>query len=129
MSAIEALFEGRPAPAPAVVRERKPARSLIIVTCMDARIDVMPALGLQPGDAHVIRNAGAVITEDVLRSIDVSKTLMGTESVLIIGHTNCAAYETADETRAALREALTRVPGRAAAALYHLEAGRLEPVG
>jgi carbonic anhydrase len=126
--AVEALFEQRPAPAPVVRRERDPARRLIVVSCMDARIDVMPALGLHPGDAHIIRNAGAIISDDVLRSIEVSRTQMHTDRVLIVGHSGCAAYETLDETRAALREALMKVPGRAAAALYHLEAGKLEPV-
>jgi carbonic anhydrase len=127
-SALDALFAGRSAPAPVESMKREPARSLIVVTCMDARIDPIRALGLQAGDAHIIRNAGVLITDDVLRSIEVSRVVMATENVPLLGHTDCAAYETTDQVRAALREALPRVPGRAAAALYDLVAGRLEPI-
>ena len=56
---------------------------------MDARIDVYQALGLRPGDAHVIRNAGGVATDDALRSLVISSAMLGTEAVLVIGHTDC----------------------------------------
>jgi carbonic anhydrase len=76
---------------PPVGLPRPPARQLIVITCMDARIDPLRALGLQAGDAHVIRNAGAAVTEDVLRSIEVSLK-MNTTTALLIGHTDCAAH-------------------------------------
>jgi carbonic anhydrase len=66
-----------------------PAEGLIIVTCMDVRIDPHACFGLAPGSAHVLRNAGARVTEDVVRSIVVSTKLMGTDHVLILGHTHC----------------------------------------
>jgi carbonic anhydrase len=56
---------------------------------MDARLDVYQALGLRPGDAHVIRNAGGLATEDALRSLVVSSAMLGTEAALVIGHTDC----------------------------------------
>lgn len=66
-----------------------PVQHLAVVTCMDARIDPAAALGLSPGDAHVIRNAGGVVTGDVLRSLVVSHRLLGTREVMVIGHTEC----------------------------------------
>ena len=67
-----------------------PLASLIVVTCMDARIEVEALLGLRPGDANVIRNAGGLATDDVLRSIILSQQLLATEEILVIGHTGCA---------------------------------------
>jgi carbonic anhydrase len=66
-----------------------PARKLTIVTCMDARIDVLRALGLHVGDAHVLRNAGGVITDDVLRSLAISQRALGTRAVALLHHTEC----------------------------------------
>jgi carbonic anhydrase len=77
---------------PPVGLPRPPARQLVVVTCMDARIDPLPALGLAPGDAHVVRNAGAAVTEDVLNSVEVSRSKLGTTTALLIGHTDCAAH-------------------------------------
>ena len=80
-----------------------PARRLAIVTCMDARIDVYAVLGLSEGDAHVLRNAGATITDDVIRSLSLSQHYLGTDSVVVIGHTNCAMLDLDDvRTRADL---------------------------
>ena len=76
---------------PPVGLPRPPSRQLVVITCMDARIDPLRALGLEPGEAHVLRNAGAAVTEDVLRSIEVSRT-MGIATALLIGHTDCAAH-------------------------------------
>jgi carbonic anhydrase len=67
----------------------RPARALTVVTCMDARIDVPRALGLGIGDAHVLRNAGGVITEDVLRSLAISQRALGTRSIALVHHTHC----------------------------------------
>ena len=67
----------------------RPARALAVVTCMDARIDVLPALGLGLGDAHVIRNAGARVTTDVLRSLALSSRVLGVDTVVVMQHTRC----------------------------------------
>ncbi len=66
-----------------------PARRLVVVTCMDARLEPLDLLGLELGDAHVLRNAGAVVTEDVLRSLAVSAWMMGTRETVVLGHTDC----------------------------------------
>jgi len=66
-----------------------PGRRFAVVTCMDARIDPAKALGLEEGDAHVIRNAGGLVTDDALRSLVISNALLGTEEVLVIAHTDC----------------------------------------
>ncbi|MFT3925291.1 MAG: carbonic anhydrase [Myxococcales bacterium] len=81
-----------------------PARKIAVVVCMDARIDPAEALGLQEGDAHVIRNAGGRIS-DALRSLAISQTLLGTEEVAIIHHTDCGMLTFSDESiRAQLRK-------------------------
>ena len=71
------------------IADAEPRRHLAIVTCMDARIDVFAALGLELGDAHVIRNAGGRVTEDVLRSLALSCHTMGVTSVVVMQHTRC----------------------------------------
>ena len=70
---------------------------LAIVTCMDARLDVFSALGLRAGDAHVLRNAGGVVTDDVIRSLILSQRLLGTEEILLIHHTNCGMVTFRDD--------------------------------
>jgi carbonic anhydrase len=65
-----------------------PNKKLAIVTCMDARVDPLSDLGCDLGDAHVIRNAGAIVTDDVLRSLETSRKT-GTEDVMVVGHTDC----------------------------------------
>ncbi len=75
----------------------RPARPVAIVTCMDARLDVHRALDLQEGEAHVIRNAGGVVTEDVIRSLLISQRLLGTREVLVIHHTNCGMLTFSDD--------------------------------
>lgn len=67
----------------------EPALRLAIVTCMDARIDLFVTLGLKPGEAHVIRNAGGVVTDDVIRSLAVSQRKLGTHEVMLMHHTRC----------------------------------------
>ncbi len=68
---------------------RTPAKRLAIVTCMDARLDPYRILGLEPGDAHVIRNAGGVISDEEIRSLAISQHLLGTAEVMVIHHTDC----------------------------------------
>ena len=77
---------------------RPPAKRLAIVTCMDARIHPIAALGLQLGDANVLRNAGAVVTQDVIRSLVVSNLLLGTRNAVVIGHTDCGMVDFDNET-------------------------------
>ena len=79
------------------VEGARPARGLAVVTCMDVRIDVLPALGLQLGDAHVIRNAGARVTPDVLRSLAVSSHVLGVDTVVVMQHTRCGLVGVANE--------------------------------
>ncbi|MGH3102710.1 MAG: beta-class carbonic anhydrase [Gaiellaceae bacterium] len=67
-----------------------PARKFAVVTCMDARLDPARFLGLRVGDAHVVRNAGGIVTADALRSLVISHHLLGTEEALVIAHTDCA---------------------------------------
>ena len=66
-----------------------PARKVAVVVCMDARLDPAGALGLKEGDAHVIRNAGGVITDDEIRSLAISQRLLGTEEIILMHHTGC----------------------------------------
>ncbi len=66
-----------------------PAKKVAVLACMDARLDPAKALGLEEGDAHVIRNAGGVATEDALRSLVISQHLLGTEEIILVHHTDC----------------------------------------
>ena len=78
-----------------------PLRGLAIVACMDARLDVDHALGLRTGEAHIIRNAGGLATDDVIRSLIISQQLLGTEEIVVIGHTGCGLLDAdEDELRA-----------------------------
>lgn len=76
---------------------RKPARRLAILTCMDARLDPVGALGLELGDAHVIRNAGGVASDDALRSLVISNRLLGTQTAYVVGHTQCGMVSFTNE--------------------------------
>ena len=74
-----------------------PARRIAIVACMDARLDPYALLGLHEGDAHVIRNAGGVITDDEIRSLAISQRLLGTEEIMLIHHTDCGMLTFSDD--------------------------------
>ncbi len=74
-----------------------PSRQLAIVTCMDSRLDVFAALGLGDGEAHVLRNAGGVITDDVIRSLAISQRLLGTREVMLIHHSDCGMQKVSDD--------------------------------
>jgi carbonic anhydrase len=74
-----------------------PARKVAVIACMDARLNVYAALGLQIGDAHVIRNAGGVVTEDEIRSLAISQRLLGTEEIILIHHTDCGMLTFTDD--------------------------------
>ena len=74
-----------------------PGRKLAVVACMDARVTVEDILGLETGDAHIIRNAGGIITEDALRSLIISHHLLGTQEFILIHHTDCGMLTFKDE--------------------------------
>ncbi|MFO7572934.1 MAG: carbonic anhydrase [Gaiellaceae bacterium] len=75
---------------------REPKRNVVVVTCMDARIDPLALLGLEIGDASVLRNAGGLVTDDVLRSLAVSHAVLGTREAIVIGHTECGLHGTSN---------------------------------
>ncbi len=128
-----------------------PARKFAVVTCMDARLDPARFLGLEEGDAHVIRNAGGIVTDDALRSLVISHNLLGTEQVLVIGHTDCGmvTFNDADvqaqldtdivlhafpnvedrvsESVRTVRES-PLLPDAVSGFVYEVETGRLRPV-
>jgi carbonic anhydrase len=93
-----------------------PARKLAILACMDARITVEQVCGLKTGDAHVIRNAGGIATEDALRSLIISHHLLGTEEFIVINHTDCGMLTFKDE---ALRKHLEEKTGASASEPAH----------
>ena len=112
---------------------REPAQQLVVLTCMDARLEPLRQLGLAIGDAHVIRNAGADATPDALRSMTLSHRDLGTRRAMVIGHTDCGAHASDEAAEAGVRAAVARV--RAAlpdlaveGALYDVRAGVLRPV-
>ena len=74
-----------------------PARHVAVVACMDSRMRIFPMLGLADGEAHVIRNAGGVVTDDVVRSLAISQRLLGTREVMLIHHTDCGLQKTTED--------------------------------
>jgi carbonic anhydrase len=133
-----------------------PGRRLAVVTCMDARLDPAQFLGLQLGDAHVIRNAGGVVSDDALRSLVISHHLLGTQEAVVIAHTDCGmlTFTNADlheklgpeaesvdflpfqDTAASVRESVRRIEEtpllpdtfRTAGFVYDVASGKLEAV-
>ncbi|HSO02012.1 MAG TPA: carbonic anhydrase [Gaiellaceae bacterium] len=100
MSVIDELLENNRAYADALVEQHldlRPARALAIVTCMDSRLNVFAALGLRDGDAHVLRNAGGVITDDAIRSLAISQRLLGTREIMLVHHTDCGMQKLTDD--------------------------------
>ncbi len=82
-----------------------PARKVAVVACMDARLNIFGILGLTEGDAHVIRNAGGVVSDDEIRSLAISQRLLGTEEIILIHHTDCGMLTfTDDEFKAAIEK-------------------------
>ncbi|HEY9414412.1 MAG TPA: carbonic anhydrase [Pseudonocardia sp.] len=111
MSADE-LLAARPNPAPIDADlGHLPARKLAIVTCMDVRIPPLDSFGLKLGDAHVIRNAGAAVTDDVIRSVAISQHKLGSRTVFLMAHTGCGmATFSDDDFVAELTEAAGQQP-------------------
>ncbi len=99
-----------------------PAKKLAVVACMDARLNPYAILGLKEGDAHVIRNAGGVVTDDEIRSLAISQRLLGTEEVILIHHTDCGMLTfTDDEFKASIQKDTGIKPEWAAEAFPDLE--------
>ncbi|MDJ0939449.1 MAG: carbonic anhydrase [Woeseiaceae bacterium] len=99
-----------------------PAKKVAVVACMDARIETGRLLGLEEGDAHVIRNAGGVVTDDVIRSLAISQRLLGTEEIVLIHHTDCGMLTFSDDEVKADIEAETGLrPSFALEAFSNLE--------
>jgi carbonic anhydrase len=99
-----------------------PGRKVAIVACMDARLNVYGALGLSEGDAHVIRNAGGVVTDDEIRSLAISQRLLGTEEIILIHHTDCGMLTfTDDEFKASIQQDTGIKPEWAAEAFSDLD--------
>lgn len=99
MTAIEELVdrnERRWGTRPGVLAS-PPSLRIAVVACMDARIDPVALLGLRPGEAHVIRNAGGVVTDDVIRSLAISQRKLGTTEVMLLHHTKCGMATFTDE--------------------------------
>lgn len=115
-SAIDELLANNrdfAARAPTARLDAQPSRRVAIVACMDARLDVHAALGLREGEAHVLRNAGGTITDDMLRSLVVSQRRLDTREVMLLHHTRCG-MQTLDEDK--LRVELTQATGGASPA-------------
>jgi len=99
-----------------------PGKHVAVVACMDARLNPYGLLGLQEGDAHVIRNAGGVVSEDVIRSLAISQRLLGTREIILIHHTDCGMLTFTDDQVKAQIEADTGIrPGFALEAFANLE--------
>jgi carbonic anhydrase len=99
-----------------------PAQKVAVVACMDARLNVYGALGLSEGDAHVIRNAGGVVTDDEIRSLAISQRLLGTEEIILIHHTDCGMLTfTDDEFKASIQDETGIKPEWAAESFSDLE--------
>jgi carbonic anhydrase len=126
MSTIDELLANNRAFAtstPAGDLDVRPSLRLAVVTCMDSRLNVFAALGLGDGEAHVLRNAGGVITDDVIRSLAISQRRLGTREVMLIHHTRCGMQTLTDDTfRAELQQATGVAPAFAIESFTDLDA-------
>jgi len=125
MSTIDELFEHSLAHVrePSARADPRPRRAVAVLTCMDARIDPAALLGLEPGEAHVLRNAGTAVTDDMIRSLALSQRLLGTREVMVIKHTGCGMQGLDEaELRRQLTEAAGAEPGWAIESFEDLDA-------
>jgi carbonic anhydrase len=107
-----------------------PAKHVAVVACMDARIDVYRVLGLNEGEAHVIRNAGGVVTEDEIRSLAISQRLLGTREIILIHHTDCGMLTfTDDEFKRTIQDEVGVKPAWSAEAFGDLEEDVRQSIG
>jgi carbonic anhydrase len=106
-----------------------PGKGMAVVACMDARLNVYDILGLAEGEAHVIRNAGGVVTDDAIRSLAISQRLLGTHEIILIHHTDCGMLTfTDDEFKAAIQDETGIKPPWAAEAFRDLDRDVLQSV-
>ena len=126
MAAVDDLLEHNRAFAAAFDHghlDVRPSLRLAIVACMDSRLDVFAALGLRDGQAHILRNAGGVITDDVIRSLAISQRRLGTEEIVLIHHTDCGLeLITDDGFRAELQATTGMAPSFAIESFTDVEA-------
>ena len=101
--------------------DARPVQHVAVVACMDARLDVHAALGLQLGDCHVIRNAGGVVTDDTIRSLTVSQRALGTRSIALIHHTGCGLLSLTEDFRRELEDEVGIRPSWALESFTDLE--------
>jgi carbonic anhydrase len=107
-----------------------PAKHVAVLACMDARLDVHDLLGLDEGDAHVIRNAGGVATDDAIRSLAISQRLLGTEEIVLIHHTDCGMLTfTDDEFKAGIQQETGLKPAWAAESFSDLDKDVRQSIG
>ena len=107
-----------------------PARKVAVLACMDARLDPAKILGLEEGDAHVIRNAGGVATEDAIRSLAISQRLLGTREIVLVHHTDCGMLTfTDDEFKAAIQQETGLKPAWSAEAFDDVAADVRQSIG
>jgi carbonic anhydrase len=106
-----------------------PGRGVAVVACMDARLNVYGILGLAEGEAHVIRNAGGVVTDDAIRSLAISQRLLGTHEIILIHHTDCGMLTfTDDEFKGAIADETGIKPPWAAEAFRDLDGDVLQSI-
>jgi carbonic anhydrase len=107
-----------------------PAKKVAVVACMDARLQVGKLLGLSEGDAHIIRNAGGVVTDDAIRSLAISQRLLGTREILLIHHTDCGMLTFEDDSfRRQIEEETGVRPGWAAETFTNVDQDVRQNVG
>jgi carbonic anhydrase len=107
-----------------------PGKKVAIVACMDARLNPYGALGLEEGDAHVIRNAGGVVTDDAIRSLAISQNLLGTQEIILLHHTDCGMLGLTDEELAdQLEDATGERPDWSAHGFSDLEQSVRDSIG
>src|SRR5438874_9079377 len=88
---------GRPDELAAPGLGPRPRRRVAVLACMDTRIDLFPMLGIERGDAHIIRNAGGLATDDAIRSLSISQRLLGTEDVVVVMHEGCGLHGASED--------------------------------
>lgn len=101
--------------------DARPVRRVAVVACMDARLDLHAALGLELGDCHTIRNAGGVVTDDIIRSLTISQRALGTRSVALIHHTGCGMQTLTEDFRQELEAEVGQRPSWAVEAFQDLD--------
>ena len=129
LSNVDALIARVKARERAMAMDARPRLRTVILTCMDARIDTSTLFGLKPGEVHILRNAGALATPDVLRSLAVSQALLGTTEVLVLAHTQCGLLgRTEEEVAGIVERASGHAPDIPMGSFHNLEAAVRESV-